>query len=170
MANDLVRLTATEAVASLRRGAVSPLDLVEAAAARIEAVEPAVNAMPVLCLDQARETARHWPKPSEDEFARPGNLGGLPIAVKDYNDLAGLPTSFGSPIFRDAVAARSDLTVRTLEASGALPIGKSNVPEFACSADTSNLLFGSTRNPCDLERVAGGSSGGAAAAVASTGA
>ncbi len=115
----------------LRQGAVSPLELVEAAAARIEAVEPAVNALPVLCLDRAREAARHWSKPSEDELSRPGHLAGLPIAVKDYNDLAGMPTSYGSPIFRDAAATHSDLTVRTLQASGALPIAKSNVPEFA---------------------------------------
>src|SRR5690348_14292718 len=125
MASDLINLTATETVALLRRGTVSTFELVEAAAARIEAVDPKVNALPVLCLDQAREAARHWSKPSEDELSRPGHLAGLPIAVKDYNDLAGLPTSYGSPIFRDTVAPRSDLTVRTLQASGALPIAKS---------------------------------------------
>jgi amidase len=165
MASDLVRLTATEAVDLLGRRAVSPLELVEAAAARIEAVEAKVNALPVRCLDQAREAARRWPKPGEDDLARPGYLAGLPIAVKDYNDLAGLPTSYGSPIFRNNVAAQSDLTVRTLQASGALPIAKSNVPEFA-GAHTFNTVFGATRNPWHGGRTAGGSSGGSAAALA----
>lgn len=165
MADNLVHLTATETVALLRRSAVSPLELVEAAAARIDRVEPQVNALPVRCLEQAREIARHWPKPTEDELARPGYLAGLPIAVKDYNDLAGLPTSYGSPIFRESVAPHSDLTVRTLQASGALPIAKSNVPEFA-GANTFNTIFGATRNPWHCGRTAGGSSGGSATALA----
>jgi amidase len=90
---------------------------------------------------------------------------GLPIAVKDFNDLAGLPTTCGSPIYRDAVAARSDLTVRTLERSGALPVAKSNVPEFA-GANTFNTVFGATRNPWNGGRTVGGSSGGSAATLA----
>jgi amidase len=165
MTDDLIRLTATETVVLLRRGALSPLELVEAAEARIEAVETRVNALPVRGLEQARETARHWSKPSEDELARPGYLAGLPIAIKDYNDLAGLPTSYGSPIFRDTIASRSDVTVRTLQANGALPIAKSNVPEFA-GANTFNTIFGATRNPWHVGRTAGGSSGGSAAALA----
>ncbi len=124
-----------------------------------------MNALRVLCLDRAREAARHWSKPSEDELSRPGHLAGLPIAVKDYNDLAGMPTSYGSPIFRDAAAAHSGLTLRTLQASGALPIAKSNVPEFA-GANTFNTVFGATRNPWRGRRAAGGSSGGSAAALA----
>jgi amidase len=165
MASSLTDLAATDAVALLRRGEVSPMELVEAAAARIEAVEPKVNALPLLCLDRARDAARNWPKPTKDQTARPGYLAGLPIAVKDYNDLAGMPTTCGSPIFRDNVALRSDLHVRTLEASGALPIGKSNVPEFA-GANTFNTVFGATRNPWNTERTAGGSSGGSATALA----
>src|SRR5690606_31258444 len=90
---------------------------------------------------------------------------GLPIAVKDYNDVAGQPTTYGSPIFARNVPAESDLTVRRLEASGAIPIAKSNVPEFAGS-NTFNRVFGATRNPWDLKLTAGGSSGGSAAALA----
>jgi amidase len=165
MASSLINLTATDAVALLRRGEVSPLELVEAAAARIAAVESEVNALPLLCLDRAREAARQWPKPDKEQLSRPGYLAGLPIAVKDYNDLAGMPTTCGSPIFRDNVAARSDLHIRTLEASGALPIGKANVPEFA-GAHTFNTIFGATRNPWNIGRTAGGSSGGSAAALA----
>ncbi len=164
MSQNLTRLSATEAVALLRGRQVSPLELVEAAAARIEAVEPKVNALPVRVLDQARAQARGW-RDAEGAWDRPGYLGGLPVAVKDYNDLAGVPTSYGSPIFKDNVPAQSDLMVRTLQGSGGLPIAKANVPEFA-GAHTFNTLFGATRNPWNGGRTAGGSSGGSAAALA----
>ena len=167
MANDdLIRLGAAEAVALLRRRAVSPVELVEAAARRIEAVDGEVNALPTRFFDVARDDARRFVDASHGPAAEhPGWLAGLPIAVKDYNDVAGQRTTFGSPIFADNVAAESDLTVRTLVASGAIPIAKSNVPEFAGS-NTFNPVFGATRNPWDLRKSAGGSSGGSAAALA----
>lgn len=166
--DDLVSLTATEAVARLKAGELQPLDLVEAAAARIEAVEPQVNALPHRFLDQAREAAKAFAARSRDAAERenPGWLAGLPIAVKDYNDVAGHPTTYGSPLFANAIAPESDVTVRRLEARGALPIAKANVPEFA-GANTFNPVYGQTRNPWDLSRTVGGSSGGSAAALAS---
>ena len=166
-ANDeLVRLTATEAVARLRRREISPLDLIEAAAARIESVDRKVNALPIRFIDAARTRARQFmaQKPAQDPA--PGWLAGLPLAAKDYNDVAGQRTTFGSPIFATAVARANDHTVATLEASGGIFMAKSNVPEFA-GANTFNPVFGATRNPWNLKMSAGGSSGGAAAALAS---
>jgi amidase len=159
---ELWELTATEAVARLRRGEASPLEMVDAAAARIEAVEPRVNALPIRFLDVAREQARGFRRDANDH---PGWLAGLPIAVKDYNDVGGQLTTLGSPIYAQHVAPEDDRTVATLRANGAIPVAKSNVPEFAGS-HTFNPVWGVTRNPWDLGRTAGGSSGGAAAALA----
>jgi len=156
--------SATEVVALLRTGDVSPLELIDVAAARIEAVNPAVNALPVLCLERARRQARAL-DPGERRN-HPGWLAGLPVAVKDYNDVEGVVTSHGSPIHAGVLAACSDATVRRLEHNGALPIGKSNVPEFA-GANTFNPVYGATRNPWDLRMSVAGSSGGSAAALAS---
>jgi amidase len=159
---DLWRLTATEAVTRLRKRELSPLELVEAAASRIEAVEPKVNALPIRFFDQARDYARHFALESRDN---PGWLAGLPMAVKDYNDVAGQLTTNGSPIFAEYRAPADDRTVATLRANGAIPLAKSNVPEFAGS-HTFNPVWGITRNPWNLGRTAGGSSGGAASALA----
>lgn len=159
---ELWQLTAVDAVSRLRRGEVSPLEMVDAAAARIETIEPRVNALPIRFLDVARDQARDFRRERRDH---PGWLAGLPIAVKDYNDVGGQRTTYGSPIYERHVPAADDRTVATLRARGAIPIAKSNVPEFAGS-HTFNPLFGVTRNPWDLGRTAGGSSGGAAAALA----
>jgi amidase len=159
---ELWELTATDAVSRLRRREVSPLEMVEAAAARIAAVEPQVNALPIRFLDVAREQARHFRHEASDH---PGWLAGLPIAVKDYNDVGGQLTTCGSPIYANHVAAHDDRTVATLRANGAIPLAKSNVPEFAGS-HTFNPVWGVTHNPWHLGRTAGGSSGGAAAALA----
>ena len=159
---ELWELTATEAVARLRRGEVSPLEMVDAAAARIAAVEPRVNALPIRFLDVARDQAKGFRR---DAREHPGWLAGLPVAIKDYNDVGGQLTTLGSPIYAQHVAPTDDRTVATMRANGAIPIAKSNVPEFAGS-HTFNPVWGVTRNPWDLGRTAGGSSGGAAAALA----
>lgn len=162
----LWQLSACEAVDLLKRREVSPLDLVEASIARIEAVDGLVNALPIRRFEEARRQAAAFSPARHAEAAdRPGWLAGLPIAVKDYNDLQGSPTTCGSPIFRDAVAAQSDVTVANLEAHGAIAVAKSNVPEFA-GANTFNSVFGATRNPWNPSLTAGGSSGGSAAALA----
>ena len=95
-----------------------------------------------------------------------GLLAGLPVPIKDLTAVAGVLTTQGSPIYKDAVPARSDLLVEHLEASGAVIYAKSNTPEFGAGANTFNEVFGATRNPWDLSRSAAGSSGGAAAALA----
>ncbi|HCP49553.1 MAG TPA: amidase, partial [Gammaproteobacteria bacterium] len=140
LGSQLTDLTATEVARKLRAKEVSPLDVLDAAIERIEEVNPKVNALPILCLDQAREKAIKLSQTVASGGAR-GPLFGLPIAIKDYNDLAGVRTTYGSPIFANHKADRSDATVLKLEAAGAIPVGKSNVPEWA-GAHTFNPVFG----------------------------
>ena len=167
MSDDLIRLTATEAVARLRRREVSPLDLVEAAAARIAAVEPAVNALPTLCLDRARDHARRIMAGEGAERAgEPGWLGGLPVSIKDLTDVAGVRTTYGSPIFRDHVPTASHPVVQRIEALGGIVLAKSNTPEFGAGGSTFNEVFGRTRNPWNTALTCGGSTGGGVVSLA----
>ena len=165
MANnaDLIALAAREAVALLRAGEVSPVEMVDAAAARIAEVDESVNAMPTLCLDQAREQANSLTTPDDPG---PGWLAGLPIAVKDLNEVAGVRTTFGSPVFADNVPTQDEISVAHLRRSGAVFLGKSNTPEFGAGANTFNEVFGKTRNPWNTALTCGGSSGGSAVALA----
>jgi amidase len=161
---ELWRLSATEAVARLRKRELRPLDLIDAALARIAAVDKPVNALPILCPERARAAAKRLEGQTSDD---PGWLAGLPIAIKDTADVAGVRTTYGSPIYADHVPERSDVTVEMLESRGAIVLAKSNTPEFAAGANTFNEVFGKTRNPWRTSQTAGGSSGGAAAALAS---
>lgn len=166
-AADLVRMTAVEAVDRLKRGEVTPLELVDAAAARIEAVDGAINALPIRCFDRARDRARRLMQGTGREHeGHPAWLAGLPIAIKDLMDVEGLPTTYGCPVFKDKIATVSDPMVRQLELRGALVVAKSNTPEFGMLPITDNRVFGATATPWHTGRTAGGSSGGAAAAVA----
>ena len=165
-ATELHRLSASDAVALLRRGKVSPLELVEAAAARIEATDGHLNALPTLCIERARAHAERIMAQGQPSDPSPGWLGGLPIAIKDLMPVAGVRTTYGSPIFADNVPARSDLLVEQLEANGAIVIGKSNTPEFGAGASTFNEVFGKTHNPWNTAKSCAGSSGGAAVALA----
>jgi len=159
---NLINLTAVEAVALLRARRVSAAELVEASAGRITAVEPAINALPILCLERAREAARHA-MPGDG----PASLGGLPISVKDLDEVAGVRhTMGGSVLFEHTVSTVSSPMVEILEGNGAIPVAKSNSPEFGFNASTINALHGPTRNPYDTRLTVGGSSGGAAASVA----
>ena len=162
--DDLSRLFATELSARLRSGALSPLEVMDATISRIEAVNPKVNALPTLCLGHAREQARAMTEQWASTDIK-GPLWGLPLAVKDYNDLGGVATTYGSPLFADNIARKSDATVAKLQASGAVPVGKSNVPEWA-GAHTFNPVFGHTLNPWNSAVSAGGSSGGSGVALA----
>jgi amidase len=167
MSDDLIRLTATEAVARLKRRDISPLDLIDAAAARIAAVEPAVNAIPTLCLDRARDHAKRLMAGEGAEHAsHPGWLGGLPVTIKDLTDVAGVRTTYGSPIFRDHVPTASHPLVERIESLGGIVIGKSNTPEFGAGGSTFNEVFGRTRNPWNTALTCGGSTGGGAVSVA----
>ncbi len=164
---DLIRLTANEAVARLRAGEATPLELIDAAAARIAAVEPAVNALPTLCLDRARDHARRLMTHREPAAAQePGWLAGLPLVIKDLMDVEGVRTTYGSPLFRDHVPAASHPLVRRIERKGGIVIGKSNTPEFGAGGNTFNAVFGRTLNPWNTALTCGGSTGGGAVAVA----
>ncbi|MFQ5985536.1 MAG: amidase [Alphaproteobacteria bacterium] len=163
---DLYRLTAREVVDLLRRREVSPVELVDVAAQRIAATDGVLNALPTLCLDRARDHAKRFAEGKVRPSEGPGGLYGLPIAVKDLNDIAGVRTTYGSPLFADHVPTRSDVLVERLEAKGAIVLAKSNTPEFGAGATTFNEVFGATRNPWDVRLTCGGSSGGSAAALA----
>ena len=164
--NELIGLSATEVVRLLKGGEVTPSELVEAAASRIEAVDIRINALPTLCIDRALDCAARIMR-QDKKLERPRAwLGGLPIAVKDLNPVAGVRCTYGSPIFAEFVPESSDYLVQVLERNGAIVIGKSNTPEFGAGASTFNEVFGQTRNPWNTTRSVAGSSGGAAAALA----
>jgi amidase len=167
MQDDLIRLTATDAVQRLRRGEVTPLELIDAAAARIAAVEPQVNALPTLCLDRARDHAKRlMAGQGRDAEREPGWLAGLPVVIKDLTDVAGVRTTYGSPLFRDHVPTTSHPLVQRIERKGGVVIGKSNTPEFGAGGNTFNEVFGRTLNPWNTALTCGGSTGGGAVALA----
>jgi len=144
---------------------ISPVELLESCLARIDAVNPTVNALTATCIARARDEARA----SEARIRRGEPLGvleGLPLGVKDLNETEGLRTTWGSPIWRDHVPTRDERMVAACRAAGAIVVGKTNVPEFGAGANTNNPVYGPTRNPFDLARICGGSSGGSAVALA----
>lgn len=160
----LIKETACAVIDKLRSGDVTPLDLLDALEARIKAVDGKINALPTLCFDRARDHAKTlMAKPA----AARGLLAGMPIPIKDLTAVAGVLTTQGSPIYKDTVPEQSNLLVEQLEAQGGIIYAKSNTPEFGAGANTFNEVFGPTLNPWDLTRSAAGSSGGAAAALAS---
>ncbi|MBS0527910.1 MAG: amidase [Proteobacteria bacterium] len=161
---ELIKATACAVVDKLKAGQVSPLDLLDVLEKRIADVDGAVNALPTLCFDRARKNAKEL---MNKPIGERGLLAGLPVPIKDLTNVAGVLTTQGSPIYKDTVPATSDLMVEHLEASGAVIYAKSNTPEFGAGANTFNEVFGPTLNPWDTSRSAAGSSGGAAAALAS---
>ena len=161
--SELISMSAREAVSRLKSGEVTPLELIDAAEERIAVVDPAVNALPTLCMDMARAAAKSMTVPDDPG---PGWLGGLPIVVKDVTDVKGVRTTHASPIFAENISERDDISVEVLKRNGAIVIGKSNTPEFAAGANTFNEVFGKTLNPWNTDMTCGGSSGGAAVAVA----
>ena len=156
--NELIKSSARDIVARLRQKEISPSDLIDAAVARIEAVNGTVNAVPTLCVERARERASAVPETAL--------LAGLPILAKDLVDVAGVRTTYGSPIFSDHVPEASNFLIDKLEANGAVVMGKSNTPEFGAGANTFNEVFGRTVNPYNTALTCGGSSGGSAVALA----
>ena len=165
--SELIRLTAVEAVDRLKRGDITPLDLIDAAERRIAEVEPAINALPTLCFDRARAHARRLMEGKDRQAqGEPGWLAGLPIAIKDLADVAGVRTTYGSPIFADHVPQKSHPVVERIERKGGIVRGKSNTPEFGAGGSTFNEVFGRTRNPWNTSLTPGGSTGGGAAALA----
>ena len=165
MSEELTCLTALEARQRLASGEISPLDLIDAAEARIAACEPSINALPTTCFDRARDHARRLMSSKAPSDQR-GWLGGLPVAIKDVVDVAGVRTTYGSPIYRDHVPEASHPVVELIEANGGIVIAKSNTPEFASGGSTFNEVFGRTANPWNTSLTCGGSTGGGAAALA----
>jgi Asp-tRNAAsn/Glu-tRNAGln amidotransferase A subunit and related amidases len=147
-------------------GELSSREVVEAHLERIAAVNPAVNAIVTLVEERAM-TAAHEADQALALGEPVGRLHGLPIAHKDLALTAGIRTTFGSPIFSDFLPNEDELFVQRLHAAGAILVGKTNTPEFGAGSQTFNEVFGATHNPYDLGCSAGGSSGGAAAALAS---
>ena len=158
-------LTAVEARALIGRRALSPVELLESCIGRIEAIDPAVNAMPARDFAAARAAAGRAEQAVMAGAALPP-LHGLPLAVKDTMAAAGLPFTRGSTLFRNHVAPEDERVVADLRRAGAIVVGKTNTPEFAAGANTRNAVWGATGNPFDPARSAAGSSGGSAVALA----
>ncbi len=165
-ANELCFLPATEQARLLRQRKLSARELMAAHLAQIEETNPQVNAIVTLLPERAMAAAAA----ADDRLARgedAGILHSLPIAHKDLLNTKGIRTTLGSPIFADMTPDADDLIVERIRAAGAIAIGKTNTPEFGAGSHTFNPVFGATRNPYDLGKTVGGSSGGAAAALAS---
>lgn len=165
--HDLLPMTACEIVRLLARGEVSPVELVGISQDRIEQTDAALNALPTKCFERAFDQAGRIQDGTISDDGSGSRLGGLPVAIKDLNNVAGVRTTYGSTVFADHVPECSDFTVEKLESNGAVIMGKSNTPEFGAGASTFNDVFGITCNPWDIRKNPGGSSGGSAAAVAS---
>ena len=162
---DLVSHSAVELRRMIGAREISPVELLDACIERIEAINPAVNAVTATCYEQAREAA----KAAERAVLNGEPLGllhGLPLGVKDLEDTAGLLTTYGSPMSRGNVPSRDVVMVERLRAAGAILVAKTNVPELGAGANTRNVVWGATGNPFNPELNAGGSSGGSAAALA----
>ncbi|RYH09177.1 amidase [Tropicimonas sp. IMCC6043] len=160
-ADTLISAEATSLATALRNREVSASAVMSAFLDRIEATNPRVNAIVSL-----RARAGLLAEAEAADRADPaGSLWGLPVAIKDLVATKGLRTTYGSLIYADYVPAEDDLLAARLRAAGAIVVGKTNTPEWGHGSHTFNPVFGATRNPYDLARSAGGSSGGAAAAV-----
>ncbi|BEL02039.1 amidase family protein [Actinoplanes sichuanensis] len=162
---DVTHLTATEIAAGVRDGRLTAAAVVEAHLARIEEVNPQVNAVTVVLADRAREAAADLDARIADGQA-PGPLAGVPITVKENIDLTWSATTSGLPFAAGDVPAANATFVDRLLAAGAIPVGRGNMPDIGLRWDTDNDLYGRTANPWDPARVPGGSSGGDAVAVA----
>lgn len=153
--------------AGVRSGELSAAELVDHSLARIEELNPTINAFVAVDGDAAR-TAAEQVDAQVTAGEDPGPLAGIPVGVKDLEDAQGFVTTHGSLLHADDPPAQSDsILVARLKAAGAIVIGKTNTPEFGHTATTDNPLFGATANPWDLAHTPGGSSGGSAAAIAS---
>jgi amidase len=162
----LSRKSAGELVALVKAREVTPVEILDAHLAVIERLNPMINAIVTLAVDQARAAA----VAAGDAVMRGDALGalhGLPLGIKDVTPTAGIRTTYGSPLFKDHVPTEDAEAVRRLKSAGGIVLGKTNTPEFAAGANTFNDVFGVTRNPWNTALSPSGSSGGSAAAVAS---
>jgi amidase len=166
METDLCFMTACDLVTAIRTRDVSAREVVEAHLTQIERFNPEINAIVTLVPDRALSTADRVDAALSRREDPPGALLGLPIAHKDTHQTAGIRTTYGSRVFADNVPTTDELVIERIKAAGAIALGKSNAPEFGAGSHTFNEVFGTTRNPYRTDRSAGGSSGGAAAALA----
>ncbi len=163
----LCDLSATDASRLMRAKQISPVELLDSHIARIETIDHAINAMVARDFDRARHAARA----AETAILRGATLGplhGLPIGIKDLEDTEGLRTTYGSPRFANHVPSADQHLVRSIRAAGGIILGKTNTPEFGAGANTINAVYGATGNPFDPLKSAAGSSGGSAAALATS--
>ncbi len=158
--------SALEIARLVRRREISPLEVIDSTLTSLDRLNPSLKAFVAVRREEAMAEAQalHARLESGDD---PGILAGVPIGVKDVEDVAGLPTTYGSVPFEDNLARQDSVHVERLRAAGAIVLGKTNTPEFASAGFTRNLLFDVTRSPWDPELTPGGSSGGSAAAVVS---
>jgi amidase len=163
VSEELVFTPARKLARLIRARKLSATEAMKAFIAQVERVNPKVNAIVTFLPEQALAEAKRF-----DRRKDPGDapLAGLPIAYKDMIDTKGIRTTYGSPIYANHVPAEDHVIVERLKAAGAITLGKTNTPEFAAGSQTFNPVFGTTRNPWDLDKTCGGSSGGAAVAVA----
>jgi amidase len=158
-------LRATELARLIRAGELSATEVMEAHLEQIERVNQHVNAIVTFLPEQALEKARA----ADEAFAKREQIGllhGLPIAYKDLTLTRGIRTTFGSLVLQDFIPEEDALIVERLKKAGAITVGKTNTPEFGAGSQTYNSVFGETLNPYDSSRTCGGSSGGAAVALA----
>ena len=162
---EIWQLSALEMAAEIADRRITSREAVEAHLARIEEVNPRINAIVRVLADDARRMADD----ADRAVARGGELGalhGVPFTIKDNIDVAGQPTTNGLPVFAEAIAPESAPVVERMMAAGAIPIGRTNLPDMGLRIHTDSTLYGRTKNPWRSERTAGGSSGGEAAALA----
>lgn len=162
---DICFLTATEMAGLIRRKKLSAREVMAAHLKQIDRVNPKVNAIVTLIAEEATENARKADE-AQARGAALDPLHGLPVVHKDLFETAGIRTTFGSPIFKDNVPKRDAIIVERINNAGAICVGKSNTPEFGTGSQTFNGVFGATKNPWDLTKTCGGSSGGAAVSLA----
>ncbi|MGH7753109.1 MAG: amidase, partial [Gemmatimonadales bacterium] len=162
---DLCFTPATDLVRFFRARKVSPLEVMEAMLARIDRVNPTLNAYVTVARESALRAARAATAALK-RGARLGALHGVPVSIKDLTPTKGIRTTWGSKIFEHHVPKEDALTVERLKAAGAIVVGKTNTPEFGAGGNTFNAVFGATRNPWNPALTCGGSSGGAAVALA----
>jgi Asp-tRNA(Asn)/Glu-tRNA(Gln) amidotransferase A subunit family amidase len=166
MTTEITELSAAQIADAYRARTLSPVEVVDAVLARIEQLQPVLNAFVTVTGERAREQARDAERAFAGDSAELPRLFGVPVSVKDLENTAGVRTTYGSVHFADHVPADDAVIWARLKQAGAILIGKTATPEFGAAAVTESELTGITRNPWDPSRTAGGSSGGAAVAVA----
>ena len=159
----------TLTVSELRKGLLkkdfTPKEILDSTIKKIEILDPKLNAFPIRCFDKAYKQLKKLPKIKEVNFFD-YPLFGIPVGVKDLNDIEGVPTTQGSDLFKNYIPKEDDNIVSNMRANGAIFPGKTNVPEHGFGATTSNKLFGTTNNPYDISKSCGASSGGTAVSIA----